>query len=76
MSPIPPEDDPEPEPAPSPVRRMYPEAEEPDTPLQMEDTRRMDFESGERPQAPSEPDRTAQEEEGWRSRDSRKPRSL
>jgi hypothetical protein len=76
MSPIPPEEDPEPGPAPNPVRRMYPEAEEPDTQLQMEDTRRMDFESGERPQAPREPDRTAQEEEGWRSRDSRKPRSL
>jgi hypothetical protein len=76
MPPIPPEEEAGPEAAPSPVRKMYPETKEPDSPLQMEDTRTMDFESGERRPAPQEPDRTAQEEEGWRSRDSRKPRSL
>jgi hypothetical protein len=55
---------------------MYPEARENEAPLEMEDTRSMDFEKGERP--PPDPDtRTSlEEEEGWRKRDQTKPRSL
>ncbi|NIU50371.1 MAG: hypothetical protein GWN18_15330, partial [Thermoplasmata archaeon] len=46
------------------MRTMYPEAREPEAPLQMEDTPSMDFERGERSSSPPEPDREAQEEEG------------
>lgn len=72
----PPDEEEDPEPAPSPVRKMYPEVREPETPLEMEDTRSMDFERGERQRPSPEAEREAQEEEGWRERDSRKPRSL
>jgi len=77
MSPPPPDEERDPDPQPSPVRTMYPEVKEPETPLEMEDTRSMDFERGERPSpAPETPDSTRQEEEGWRKREERKPRSL
>ena len=72
----PPDEERDVEPGPSPVRTMYPEAQEPETPLEMEDTRSMDFETGTRSRPSPESDRDAQEEEGWRERDTRKPRSL
>ena len=77
MPPPPPDDEQDPEPQPSPVRTMYPEAKEPETPLEMRDTRSMDFEQGERPSPSPDPqDTSRQEEEGWRKRDGNKPRSL
>ncbi len=76
MPPPPPDEEEDVEPSPSPVRTMYPEVHEPDTPLEMEDTRSMDFERGDRPRPSPEATREAQEEEGWRERDARKPRSL
>lgn len=77
MPPVAPDEEADPEPEPSPVRKMYPEVKEVDTPLQMEDTRKMDFESGDRPSQSHDPhDVDRQEEEGWRKREDRKPRSL
>ena len=77
MPPPPPDEEQDTEPKPSPVRTMYPEAKEPETPLEMQDTRSMDFERGSRPPSSSEPQHSSrQEEEGWRKRDERKPRSL
>jgi hypothetical protein len=77
MPPVSPDEEADPEPEPSPVRKMYPEVKEVDTPLQMEDTRTMDFESGDRPSQSHDPhDVDRQEEEGWRKREERKPRSL
>lgn len=76
MEPPAPDEERDPEPAPSPVRTMYPEAREPEAPLQMEDTQSMDFERGERTSTPPKPDGDAQEEEGWRRSDKSKPRSL
>ncbi len=77
MSPPPPDDETDPEPQPSPVRTMYPEAKESEAPLEMEDTRSMDFETGERETGGSDAQqRSEEEEEGWRKRDESKPRSL
>lgn len=77
MLPPPPDDETDPEPQPSPVRTMYPEAKESEAPLEMEDTRSMDFETGERENGGSDAQqRSKEEEEGWRKRDESKPRSL
>lgn len=76
--PPPPDEEEDPEP-PSPVRRMYPEAKELDTPLEMEDTRSMDFERTKRARGGEEDpgiQESPAEEESWRRRDDRKPRSL
>ena len=77
-SPPPPDEEEDPEPQPSPVRTMYPEMKEPEAPLEMQDTRSMDFERGQRdpPDMDDQKTTSREEEEGWRKRDGRKPRSL
>lgn len=76
MPPPPPDDETDPEPQPSPVRTMYPEAKEPEAPLEMEDTRSVDFERGARTRPSDAQKRVTEEEEGWRKRDETKPKSL
>jgi hypothetical protein len=77
MSPPPPDEETDPKPQPSPVRTMFPEAREPDTPLEMQDKKSMDFQTGERSPPPQEdPESPREEEEGWRRRDGGKPRKL
>jgi len=76
-APPPPDEEEDPVP-PSPVRRMYPEARELDTPLEMEDTRSMDFERTRGPRGEEDVgiQESPLEDEPWRRRDERKPRSL
>jgi hypothetical protein len=73
--PAPPEEE-EPEPQPSPVRTMYPEAKDTGTPLEMEDTKSMAFDRGDRP--PDEPTdyEPPTDDEDWKRRDGSKPRKL
>ncbi|MCJ2539889.1 MAG: PH domain-containing protein [Candidatus Thermoplasmatota archaeon] len=77
-SPPPPDEEEDPEPRPSPVRTMYPELKEPEAPLEMQDTRSMEFERGQRGPSDMDDQKTTsrEEEEGWRKRDGKKPRSL
>jgi hypothetical protein len=78
MSPPPPDEEEDPEPEPSPVRTMYPEPQEPDTPLEMSEGKTMDFETGQRSGPSGGDDQPGPSDEGedWRRRDERKPRSL
>ncbi len=57
---------------------MYPELKEPEAPLEMQDTRSMEFERGQRGPSDMDDQKTTsrEEEEGWRKRDGKKPRSL